>query len=217
MVHITRTPSGHTSGRTPRNAQGKFDRVSRHQRATQRRCTAQQHHREYLLQPRTQARRRVGAGPGLAIWLCPPGTAWRPRSRTLARLHQAAEPDRVNASLGHEPWCSASCGPGTPGLRRLGHTSAALPPGAFELSSRNPLTLRFPRSVSYTVSSQRPADAEDHSGGKLACTPIEGKSQGQRSLRRCSERSFRQEAVVPTATAAFHCEAIAAGMLLQQR
>src|SRR5512135_3876698 len=41
--------------------------------------------------------------------------------------------------------------------------------------------------------------------------------QGQRSLKRCSGQDFQQEVVAPTATAAFHGEAFAAGMLLQQR
>ena len=41
--------------------------------------------------------------------------------------------------------------------------------------------------------------------------------QGQRSLKRCSGKDFEHERVVPTATTAFHDEAFAAGMLLQQR
>ena len=41
--------------------------------------------------------------------------------------------------------------------------------------------------------------------------------QGQRSLKRCSGKDFEHELVVPTATTAFHDEAFAAGMLLQQR
>jgi hypothetical protein len=43
------------------------------------------------------------------------------------------------------------------------------------------------------------------------------KSQGQRSLKHCSGKDFQQEVVTPTATAALHGEAFAAGMLLQQR
>ena len=44
-----------------------------------------------------------------------------------------------------------------------------------------------------------------------------GYTQGQRSLKRCSGKDFEHERVVPTATTAFHDEAFAAGMLLQQR
>ena len=43
------------------------------------------------------------------------------------------------------------------------------------------------------------------------------KLQGQRSLNRCSGKNFQQEVLVPTTTAAFHGEAVSAGMLLQQR
>ena len=41
--------------------------------------------------------------------------------------------------------------------------------------------------------------------------------QGQRSLNRCSGRDFQHEVFAPTATAAFHSQTVAAGMLLQQR
>ena len=41
--------------------------------------------------------------------------------------------------------------------------------------------------------------------------------QGQLQLRCCSGKHFQQEVVVPTATAAFHYDAVAAGMLLQER
>ena len=44
-----------------------------------------------------------------------------------------------------------------------------------------------------------------------------GHGQGQRSLNRCSGKNFQQEVLVPTTTAAFHGEAVSAGMLLQQR
>ncbi len=40
--------------------------------------------------------------------------------------------------------------------------------------------------------------------------------QGQRSLKRCSSRDFQQEVFVPTTTTAFHGEARAVGMLLQE-
>ncbi|HKM56518.1 MAG TPA: hypothetical protein VJY33_24145, partial [Isosphaeraceae bacterium] len=39
----------------------------------------------------------------------------------------------------------------------------------------------------------------------------------QRSLNRCSGRDFQHEVFAPTATAAFHSQTVAAGMLLQQR
>ena len=42
-------------------------------------------------------------------------------------------------------------------------------------------------------------------------------AQGQRSLNRCSGRDFQHEVFAPTATAAFHSQTVAAGMLLQQR
>ena len=42
-------------------------------------------------------------------------------------------------------------------------------------------------------------------------------TQGQRSLNRCSGRDFQHEVFAPTATAAFHSQTVAAGMLLQQR
>jgi len=41
--------------------------------------------------------------------------------------------------------------------------------------------------------------------------------QGQLQLRRCSSKYFQQKIVVPTTTAAFHHDAVASGMLLQQR
>ena len=44
-----------------------------------------------------------------------------------------------------------------------------------------------------------------------------GVAQGQRSLNRCSGRDFQHEVFAPTATAAFHSQTVAAGMLLQQR
>jgi len=44
-----------------------------------------------------------------------------------------------------------------------------------------------------------------------------GIAQGQRSLNRCSGRDFPHEVFAPTATAAFHSQTVAAGMLLQQR
>ncbi len=40
--------------------------------------------------------------------------------------------------------------------------------------------------------------------------------QGQRSLKRCSGKDFQQELFVPTTTVAFHDEARAVGMLLQE-
>ena len=40
--------------------------------------------------------------------------------------------------------------------------------------------------------------------------------QGQRSLNRCSCKNFQQEVFVPTTTAAFHREAQATGVLLQE-
>src|SRR4051794_16570632 len=42
-------------------------------------------------------------------------------------------------------------------------------------------------------------------------------TQGQRSLNRCSGKDFQQEVLVPAATATFHDQAVATGMLLQQR
>src|SRR5208337_170379 len=44
-----------------------------------------------------------------------------------------------------------------------------------------------------------------------------GVAQGQRSLNRCSGRDFQHEVFAPTATAAFHSQTVAAGILLQQR
>ena len=44
-----------------------------------------------------------------------------------------------------------------------------------------------------------------------------GVAQGQRSLNRCSGRDSQHEVFAPTATAAFHSQTVAAGMLLQQR
>ena len=44
-----------------------------------------------------------------------------------------------------------------------------------------------------------------------------GVAQGQRSLNHCSGRDFQHEVFAPTATAAFHSQTVAAGMLLQQR
>src|SRR5271165_2811688 len=44
-----------------------------------------------------------------------------------------------------------------------------------------------------------------------------GVAQGQRSLNRCSGGDFQHEVFAPTATAAFHSQTVAAGMLLQQR
>ena len=44
-----------------------------------------------------------------------------------------------------------------------------------------------------------------------------GVAQGQRSLNRCSGRDFQHEVFAPTATAAFHSQTVAAGMLLPQR
>ncbi len=41
-------------------------------------------------------------------------------------------------------------------------------------------------------------------------------AQGQRSLNRCSGKDFQHEVFAPTATAAFHSQTVAAGMLLQQ-
>ena len=43
-----------------------------------------------------------------------------------------------------------------------------------------------------------------------------GVAQGQRSLNRCSGSDFQHEVFAPTATAAFHSQTVAAGMLLQQ-
>jgi len=40
--------------------------------------------------------------------------------------------------------------------------------------------------------------------------------QGQRSLNRCSGKDFQHEVLVPATAAAFHDEAIAAGVLLQK-
>ena len=40
---------------------------------------------------------------------------------------------------------------------------------------------------------------------------------GPASLNRCSGRDFQHEVFAPTATAAFHSQTVAAGMLLQQR
>ena len=45
----------------------------------------------------------------------------------------------------------------------------------------------------------------------------QGWLQGQRSLNRCSGRDFQHEVFAPTATAAFHSQTVAAGMLLPQR
>ena len=42
------------------------------------------------------------------------------------------------------------------------------------------------------------------------------RTQGQRPLKRCSGKDFQQEVFVPTTTAAFHCKAVAVGMLLQE-
>ena len=59
--------------------------------------------------------------------------------------------------------------------------------------------------------------------GRLGQTPTSvrfhharGCPQGQRSLNRCSGRDFQHEVCAPTATAAFHSQTVAAGMLLQQ-
>jgi putative ATP-dependent endonuclease of OLD family len=41
--------------------------------------------------------------------------------------------------------------------------------------------------------------------------------QGQLQLKRCTGKHFQQEVFIPTATAPFHHDAVAAGMLLQQR
>src|SRR3982751_765852 len=41
--------------------------------------------------------------------------------------------------------------------------------------------------------------------------------QGQRSLNHCSGKDFQQEVLVPAATAPLHGQAVATGMLLQQR
>ena len=41
-------------------------------------------------------------------------------------------------------------------------------------------------------------------------------TQGQRPLKGCSGKDFQQELFVPTTTAAFHGEARAVGMLLQE-
>jgi hypothetical protein len=43
-----------------------------------------------------------------------------------------------------------------------------------------------------------------------------GVNQGQRPLKRCSSKDFQQVIIVPTATAAFHDETCAVGMLLQE-
>src|SRR4051812_17464157 len=43
------------------------------------------------------------------------------------------------------------------------------------------------------------------------------RSQGQRPLKFCSSKDFQQEVVAPTATTSLHGEALATGMLLQQR
>ena len=40
--------------------------------------------------------------------------------------------------------------------------------------------------------------------------------QGQRPLKRCSDKDFQQKVFVPTTTAAFHRDAGAIGMLLQK-
>jgi len=42
------------------------------------------------------------------------------------------------------------------------------------------------------------------------------RTQGQRSLNRCSGRDFQHEVFAPTAPAAFHSQTVAAGMLLQE-
>jgi len=41
-------------------------------------------------------------------------------------------------------------------------------------------------------------------------------TQGQRSLKRCSGKDFQHEVFVPATTAAFHDEAVAARVLLQE-
>src|SRR5258708_27431691 len=41
--------------------------------------------------------------------------------------------------------------------------------------------------------------------------------QGQLQLRRCASKHFQQEAIAPTTTAALHHDAVAAGMLFQER
>src|SRR5208337_175841 len=44
-----------------------------------------------------------------------------------------------------------------------------------------------------------------------------GGQQGQRSLNRCPGKDFQHEVFVPTTTATFHGDALALGMLLQER
>jgi hypothetical protein len=65
-----------------------------------------------------------------------------------------------------------------------------------------------------SIRRNRPLGAEGWGVSRMS--PAD-ESQGQRSLKRCSRKNFQQEAFAPAATAAFPGDALAAGMLLQQR
>src|SRR5271157_4285093 len=62
---------------------------------------------------------------------------------------------------------------------------------------------------------REPCDTKSGQGSNAGHSS--GVAQGQRSLNRCSGRDFQHEVFAPTATAAFHSQTVAAGMLLQQR
>ena len=84
------------------------------------------------------------------------------------------------------------------------------------MHARHSTNRRKPRQAKFTLTLHRTGQWCKKIHGKLYYFGTDKDAQGQLPLNRCPSKDFQQELFAPAAAAAFHGDAVFAGMLFEQ-